>query len=382
MSIPSTTVREPLSSNPNGTTTRTFPLLRRKASNPSFPQFASSEETKPSTHPSIYDASAHPSTDSLGLATSLAKAADDLAWLQGVDPVHKPHRLDAITEKNSRSTLVTQRSVSVGGKGAISSKGTAWGDGEAKTQMKGVEGMAWLVGTKQPGITSAIPSSMGNTLSTAAVKKPNGHRRSYTAPLPEIRSSRFSEILSSDESPPPVYNIFPKRPHRAPLHRENTPPGLPTFNTPAAQRYVLPRPPLRLRDYVKRDSPRREYKRQTHRLPPGAVMRGEGGILVRGRWRAGVSGHTGREIGRQDMRYRTAATPNPRDRPVPEVRESVQSGWRKALKGLKDMCLCTPPTADEVPEQPVRMRSSRRRPVSGWVGRGRWQAEEGAAVHF
>lgn len=380
-----TTTREPLAPNPNGS--RTFPLLRRKASNPSLPQISSSStEIAPSAHPSIYEASAHPSADSLVFRNSLAKAADDLAWLQGIDPVHKPHRLDVITEKNSRSTLVTQRSVSVNGTGALSTSGASWADAGGKTQGKGVEGMAWLVGTKQPGILGTASSGTQNVLGDAVTtRRTAGNRRSHTNPLPKVKASRFSEVLSSsDTSLPPAYDTFRKLPHTAPPHRGSTPPGLPTFNTPAAQNYKLPRPPMRLRDYVKRESPRKEYKRQTYQLPPGVVMRGERGVLVRGKWRAGISGHLGGEMGRENLHYRSVGLQDGGARAIPEVREGTRSELRRILEGIRGICPCTGKSVDGEPGQPARIRSLRGGLMTVRVGRGRYggEVEDGAAMNF
>ena len=384
-SVPNAAEREPLAPNPNGATLRTFPLLRRKAPNPSLPQFSSSTETPASAHPSVYDASAHPSADSLIIATNLAKAADDLAWLQGIDPVHKPHRLDAITEKNSRSTLVTHRSFSVGASGPKSIGAASWADESENGKKKAVEDMAWLVGTKQSGFVGTTPSSVHNALATTITRRPKGHVKYYTTPLPRTRTSRFSEILSSEASPPHIEETLPKLPHRDPPHRSATPPGLPTFNTPAAEQYKLSRPQMRLRDYVKRDSPLREYKRQTHRLPPGVLMRGEGRFFVKGKWRAGPSGHLGGEMGRENLHYRTPAVqPRIMERSVPDVREASQSDWKRVLKSLRGTCLCatTEEVNNEVREPPMRVRSLRSGMGNRWVDRRAERAHAGLSRNF
>jgi hypothetical protein len=88
---------------------------------------------------------------------------------------------------------------------------------------------------------------------------------------------------------------YPVLPKDDPPTRIPTPPGLPSFNTPAAASYRLPAPHVRLRDLVrgKRTPEVKQYRAQTSRLPPGALMRGPDGTIVRGRFRPPQSGHTG-----------------------------------------------------------------------------------------
>ena len=88
---------------------------------------------------------------------------------------------------------------------------------------------------------------------------------------------------------------YPVLPAQIPPPRMPTPPGIPTFNTPAAESFCLPAPSSRFRDRIRRHrtAEGREWITQTRGLPRGVLMRGEGGILVRGRWKPGHSGHTG-----------------------------------------------------------------------------------------
>jgi len=89
--------------------------------------------------------------------------------------------------------------------------------------------------------------------------------------------------------------IYPAIPTGEPPPRIPTPPGLPTFNTPAAVAYRLPSPKSSFRDLFRRHRTPEESRwlAQTRGLPPGVVMRGEDGTIVRGRWRPSQSGHTG-----------------------------------------------------------------------------------------
>lgn len=272
------------------------------------------------------------------------------------------------------------------GTAGMSTSAASWSDGRGTSPGKGFEGMAWLVGTKQPGIIVTTPSSVQATLGSmeiGATKVPTGHQRSYTTPLPQTRTSRFSEVLSSsDTGDCLVHDVFPKRPHQEPPRRGTTPEGLPTFNTDAAGRYTLPRPPTRLRDYVKRESPRTEHKRQTRHLPPGVVMRGDDGVLVRGKWRAGVSGHLGGEMGRENMHYRSRGRQAHQDRTVSEVRGETRSDLRRILEAIRNLCPCSGSTVEELPAQPVRVRRSGDDFRRVRRGRGRFGGERGPATNF
>ncbi|MCJ1280848.1 hypothetical protein MMC26_000165 [Xylographa opegraphella] len=113
------------------------------------------------------------------------------------------------------------------------------------------------------------------------------------------RSSRLFKNSSSSSSaaavphlPQPVYPVAPSN---SPPPRMPTPPGIPKFNTPAAVAYRLPYPSTNFRGLFRRNKTpeERQWLAQTARLPQGALMRGEDGVLVRGRWRPSQSGHTG-----------------------------------------------------------------------------------------
>ncbi|KAL8729405.1 MAG: hypothetical protein Q9181_005015, partial [Wetmoreana brouardii] len=179
-----------------------------------------------------------------------------------LDPnVHHPHLLDTITE---RSSLPTLRS-------------------------------------KHPSIVSLQnrpPSISTLRARTSALRKESFSLTDLppAAPAPTDSSSKSSLSSLPDETIQPI----PNTPTHDPPERMPTPPGLPRFNTPEAISYRLPSPHLSFREHFRRHPTPEQviYERQTSHLPPGVVMRGEGGELIRGRWRqGGHSGHTG--YGRQ-----------------------------------------------------------------------------------
>ncbi|MCJ1399203.1 hypothetical protein MMC11_002405 [Xylographa trunciseda] len=113
------------------------------------------------------------------------------------------------------------------------------------------------------------------------------------------RSSRLFKNSSSSSSaavhPQPSHPLYPVAPSTPPPPRMPTPPGLPTFNTEAATAYQLPYPSSNFRSLFRRNKTpeERQWLAQTARLPPGVLMRGDNGVLIRGRWRPSQSGHTG-----------------------------------------------------------------------------------------
>lgn len=174
-----------------------------------------------------------------------------------LDPnVHHPHLLDTITERSSLPTLRSQH----------------------------------------PSIRSLqqrTPSATTLRLRTSTL-----HKKSFSVsdvPTP-IHSPSDCSTKSSISSQNYTIEALPNQPVADPPERMPTPPGLPKFNTPEAINYRLPSPQLTFREKFRRHPTPEEitYHRQTAHLPPGVVMRGEGGELIRGRWRqGGLSGHTG-----------------------------------------------------------------------------------------
>ncbi|KAL9001287.1 MAG: hypothetical protein Q9169_000178 [Polycauliona sp. 2 TL-2023] len=174
-----------------------------------------------------------------------------------LDPnVHHPHLLDTITERSSLPTLRSQH----------------------------------------PSIRSLqqrTPSATTLRLRTSALHKKSFSVSDIPAPIPSPSESSSKASISSQDY---VVDTLPNAPIQDPPERMPTPPGLPRFNTPEAINYRLPSPQLSFREKFRRHPTPEEitYHRQTAHLPPGVVMRGEGGELIRGRWRqGGLSGHTG-----------------------------------------------------------------------------------------
>jgi len=90
----------------------------------------------------------------------------------------------------------------------------------------------------------------------------------------------------------------PNEPTASPPHGMPTPPGLPSFGTPAAHNYRIETPPFRLRDLFSRTNANANANAgpntttQTIGLPRGVVARGPNAV-VRARFRPTQSGHTG-----------------------------------------------------------------------------------------
>ncbi|KAL8803856.1 MAG: hypothetical protein Q9182_002912 [Xanthomendoza sp. 2 TL-2023] len=175
-----------------------------------------------------------------------------------LDPnVHHPHLLDTITERSSLPTLRSH----------------------------------------QPSILSLqqrTPSISTLRARTSALHKKSFSVTDLPATIHSLPDSSSKSSLSSAESYTP--QALPNTPIHDPPARMPTPPGLPTFNTPEAINYRLPSPKQTLREKLRhRPSPEIiQHYRQTAHLPPGVVMRGDNGELIRGRWRqGGHSGHTG-----------------------------------------------------------------------------------------
>jgi len=264
-------------------------LLRHKLSIQTFKSYLDSSESIPSAHASIYEASVlSPSNENIppaydgnkgpsseNVASSRQqrdfdpeaerRAIETLAWSNFVPAVHAPHRLEPITEKNSLATLQTKASSIFRSHRPTTSQSSKL--------------------TPKASINLRHAPS-AHTLAPLPTVRPK-HRKSFSLPSFARRSKQSSS--SSLTITPSTFPTIPKRP---PPLRKPTPPGLPTFNTPEAISYRLPAPPAKFRDHFR--SSRlvdQEYRRQTTALPRGVVMRGENGELIRGRWRAGPSGH-------------------------------------------------------------------------------------------
>ncbi|KAL8917117.1 MAG: hypothetical protein Q9208_008156 [Pyrenodesmia sp. 3 TL-2023] len=169
--------------------------------------------------------------------------------------IHHPHLLDTITERSSRPTLRSHH----------------------------------------PSIPSLLQGSSSITTlraRTSALRKESFSLGDLPPDPHSLPSSTKSSLALHNDFIQPLSNA----PQYDPPERMPTPPGLPSFNTPEAINYRLPSPDLRFRDHFRaHPTPEQiQYHRQTSRLPPGVVMRGENGELIRGRWRqGGLSGHTG-----------------------------------------------------------------------------------------
>ncbi|KAL8911572.1 MAG: hypothetical protein Q9171_003286 [Xanthocarpia ochracea] len=174
-----------------------------------------------------------------------------------LDPnVHHPHLLDTITERSSLPTLRSHH-------------------------------------PSNRSLQQRTPSASTLRIRTSALHKKSFSVSDLPAPIPSPPDSSSKSSLSSQNN---TVEALPNVPIQGPPERMPTPPGLPKFNTPEAINYRLPSPQVRFRERFRRNPTPEvtQYHRQTAHLPPGVVMRGEGGELIRGRWRqGGLSGHTG-----------------------------------------------------------------------------------------
>ena len=184
-------------------------------------------------------------------------AAIESSPLTCLDPnVHHPHLLDTIIERSSCPTLRSYRPSTVS------------------------------LRQNSPSISTLRARSL-------ALRKESFSLADLPEPAPRSLTSSSKSSLSAQDG---TSQWIPNVPQYDPPERMPTPPGLPKFNTPEAINYRLPSPRLSIREkFHRHPTPEEvEYRRQTSRLPPGVVMRGENGELIRGKWRqGGHSGHTG-----------------------------------------------------------------------------------------
>jgi len=296
-------IRSPLEDTTNGYSTPTpsppqatakkGPVLRRKPHQDALHPQLDSSESYPSPHESIYEASIAPSSaenicwydakdwaiptmtdvdpppswqsdDLLSHSSNDRPSWEDkvvdssgnvvpASFLQeSLSPKrHTPHKLYPITEQNSLATLRTGPSIST---------------------LKA-----------QPSTTTIRPLSPGL----------NGKKRKSFS-VSDLPPSPSPRPVTTTPSPPPSPQSFytPMEPSQPPPLRIPTPPGLPTFNAPAASTYRLPPPTVRFRDRLRSPTAaEREWVMQTVGLPKGVVMRGEDGVLVRGKFTPIRSGH-------------------------------------------------------------------------------------------
>ena len=282
---------------PPSATAKTGPVLRHKATHYGLNPNLDSSESYPSPHSSIYEASliheaslerlktndvedhVPPPTTDNGLPSwdNLVSDASGnpvpVSFLQAPanKNAHIPHELYPITEKSSLATL--QAPLSLKCQGSVST---------LRPRSPGLNGM-----------------------------KRKSFSLSDLPPTPERRTS------------PPVSPLAsPVQPRKRPPERVPTPPGLPTFGQPEAVSYRLSPPKSRFRDNFRTPTEQREYIRQTVGLPKGVVMRGENGVLVRGKFTPIVSGH----LPPQRQVHAVFRAPNQAHSAVPEPLAAARVG--------------------------------------------------------
>ncbi|KAL9130652.1 MAG: hypothetical protein Q9217_001222 [Psora testacea] len=248
--------------------------LRRKSTQQALNQNLDSSESYPSPHSSLYEASIqnenqqdeplHPDASDLDLPPFTSTSNEVPSWtdavagpdgvpvpvsfLKPVSPYckdHTPHRLYPISEQNSLATLRTRTSSSL------------------------------TLRARSPGLNGK-------------------HQKSFSlTDLPPPTEAQHSSSGSSS-TPPPSPLPEPNTPVSYPPRRPPTPPNLPSFGKPEAISYRLPPPPKPTRLRQRLGGPTAEeveWRKQTVGLPKGVVMRGEDGVLVRGKFVGTRSGH-------------------------------------------------------------------------------------------
>jgi hypothetical protein len=245
---------------PPSATAKTGPALRHKSMHLSLNPELDSSESYPSPHSSIYEASlVHQSEERVDIIPPYTTDDNHSPWdnivpdasgnpvpvsfLQASPSkdVHVPHELYPITERSSLATI------------------------RASLSLLRDQGSIPTLRPRSPGLNG---------------KKSKAFSLTDLPPMPERHS------------PPTPALLTPVRPQKPPPERIPTPPGLPTFGQPEAVNYRLPPPKSRFRDNFRTPTPeQREYNRQTIGLPKGIVMRGDNGVVVRGKFIPIVSGH-------------------------------------------------------------------------------------------
>lgn len=279
--ISSNGVSRPLTPSPTSKGAPLPRIIRRKPSLGAFHPYLDSSESIPSAHSSLYDASLQ--TSSLDDAAAAGRTWD------------VPPSAMTVTTSLARGRSFPYSASSNSNDENTPSPRSSWADIFLSTPPRNntlhtPHVLAPI--TERPSNTTLRPSHSSRR--KASLSLPTPHTPLSTSstrtfpPFPIPPRSPHRPFLSLDELKA-LANAPASSPHllpRPPPPRIPTPPGLPTFNSPAAVSYRLPAPPMRRRDHFRRaTSPLLEWRAQTAGLPKGVVMRGDGGVLVRGRFK-------------------------------------------------------------------------------------------------
>ena len=269
--------RTPTPSPPSGTA-KTGPILRRKSATQALGAYLDSSESYPSPHSSIYEAPCATSQEHLD--SNVTKGWDDAGWGNAVHTITEPNN----DEPPAWLNITVDASGSPVPVSFLRSIETV-----PPTKSLHVPHVLEPI-TEQSSLStlrplSIVPHSSAATLrGRASSLKRKSFSTSDLPPSPNATSQRHS--------PPCSPILTPVQPPHPPPTRSPTPPGLPSFNKPEASSYRLPPPPARFRDKFRSPTvAEREWVKQTVGLPKGVVMRGEDGVLVRGRFTPIRSGH-------------------------------------------------------------------------------------------
>lgn len=339
--------RTPSPSSPTYHTARScLPNLRRKLSLRALHSNLDSSEEIPSAHSSIYEASLVPWTEDIP-TPNIETDTTSGEWDSSSAELKKPPRRRLSPRKTHAAppsaSTTTKRNLNIHYPHFL----------ETITEQRSI-------------------ATLRSSLSLKSIRK-----QSFSVPNPPLAS--ITSPPASPE-PTPLDTIQPpKHPVNPPPHRSPTPTGLPTFNTPEAVNYRLPAPKIRFRDFFKLGDEEREWRIQTAGLPRGVLMRGEGGILVRGRWRPpnvgrGWDGHPwtrgqgGSGLGGKRERDAVGEQQTPAQNSLNLIQESRGRGaeqdnkskWKRFWEGTCFVC-CGIEKGERV-EEGVRMVGERERP--------------------
>ncbi len=239
--------------------------IRRKVSVRAFHPHVDSSESFPSEHSSIFEALwTNPSVESFDTRANTSAPGDPPA-----SPEKSTTSNDFLQPQRTTSPTTHPRTIHI------------------PTQLTTITEQKSLATLRpQPSLLSHLskPTAPPRRKTSFSLDDLSLFRPAHSKTQPHHLLNPSSDDETTPIPPPPTY---PNTPHHPPPHRTPTPPGLPTFNTPQAIHYRLPAPRLRFQDWFSTTPCEAEerYMQQTAGLPRGVVMRGEGGVLVRGRWR-------------------------------------------------------------------------------------------------
>ncbi|CAF9942487.1 hypothetical protein IMSHALPRED_003839 [Imshaugia aleurites] len=272
--------RTPTPSPPSSGTAKTGPFLRRKSATQALGAYVDleSSESYPSPHNSIYEAPF--ASDQENLDSSAIHDGNNAGW----------ENANHVNTTSDNDELPSWLNITMDVSGSpVPASFLRGSDTASPKKLVHTPHVLYPI-TEQSSLATLRPSSIvaHSSAATLRARASSLKRKSFsTSDLPPSTS-----LASQRWSPPSSPVLAPIEPPHRPPTRSPTPPGLPSFNKPEASNYRLPPPPARFRDKFRSPTAaEREWMKQTVGLPKGVVMRGEDGVLVRGKFTPIRSGH-------------------------------------------------------------------------------------------